>query len=410
MLKSYFARLPLTDRITFAKELWAAVCYGAFAGLALPLVPIVARRIGMSPAGITAMVTMQFVGALFGVLFGHLADKRAKMPFVLWPSLLARGLIGLLAFARTPVSYLIVVSLFNLLVNLGAPAYSSIMRTNYSDAYRGRLMGNIRIVTMTVSTVGSACAGILLHANEAIVRWLFLAAAVFGMLSALIFARIRVRREPAIPSRAPESFVGAFRTVARNAPFLLFMGILFLCATPDKLAVPLEPIWLVDFLHLEYGEASFLLGTVVSAASIAGYYLWARALKRFNSFTVLAVVVFLFALRFAALGLARTSSQLLPMSILSGIVNAGWDLVPIFCIIALADRSNFSMYIGFNTTCFGIRGLIGPTIGAFLYSSGVLPLGGIFLMIAALLLVGGGSLWAFSRGEGARLGARAGAR
>jgi hypothetical protein len=142
-------------------------------------------------------------------------------------------------------------------------------------------------------------------------------------------------------------------------------------------------------------------------ASIAGYFLWARALKRFNSFSVLAVVVFLFALRFASLGLARTSSQLLPMSILSGIVNAGWDLVPIFCIIALSDKANFSMYIGFNTTCFGIRGLIGPSIGTFLYSSGALPLGGIFLMISGLLAFGGGSLWVFSRKGGARFGASA---
>ncbi len=410
MLKSYFARLPLTDRITFAMDLWAAVCYGAFAGLALPLITIVARRIGMSPAGITAMVTMQFVGALSGVLFGHLADRRAKMPFVLWPSLAARVLIGLLAFVQTPVPFLIVVSAFNLLVNLGGPAYSSIMRSNYSDANRGRLMGNIRIVIMTMSTILSASAGILLHANEAILRWLFLAASVFGILSALIFSRIRVRRGPVISAPAPESFVGAFRIVMRNGPFLLFMGILFLCATPDKLAVPLEPIWFVDFLHLGYGEASFLLGTVVSVASIAGYYLWAKALRRFNSFTVLAAVVFLFALRFAALGLARTSAQLLPMSILSGIVNAGWDLVPIFCIIALADRSNFSMYIGFNTTCFGIRGLIGPTIGTSVYSAGVLPLGGIFLMIAALLMIGCGSLWLFSRGKGARPGLRAEAR
>jgi hypothetical protein len=65
------------------------------------------------------------------------------------------------------------------------------------------------------------------------------------------------------------------------------------------------------------------------------------------------------------------------------------------------------MYIGFNTTCFGIRGLVGPTIGTFLYSSGVLPLGGIFLMIAALLVAGGGFLLTFSRREGARPGARA---
>ena len=105
---------------------------------------------------------------------------------------------------------------------------------------------------------------------------------------------------------------------------------------------------MVDYLHLGYGDASFLLGGVVSAASVVGYFVWARALKRYGSFAVLTAVVFLFAGRFLALGLARTSAQLVPMSLLSGIVNAGWDLVPIFCTIALADRSNFSLYIGVN--------------------------------------------------------------
>jgi hypothetical protein len=250
---------------------------------------------------------------------------------------------------------------------------------------------------VVVSALFSLLAGALLAADERIVRWLFPAAAVFGVLSSLTFSRIRVRKSPELPHEAVSpSFAGSFRVVRRNVPYLLFMGILFLCAMPDKLAVPLEPIWLVDDLHIGYGDASFLLGTVASVASIGGYLVWARALKRMNSFVVLSVVVFLFAARFAALGLARNSAGLLPMSILSGLSNAGWDLVPIFCMIAIADRSNFSLYIGFNTTLYGIRGLIGPTIGTFLYSSGALPMGGIFLLIAGLLACGGVLLLFFS--------------
>ena len=407
MLSGYFARLPLTDRITFAREIWAAVFYGVFAGLALPLIPIVARRIGMSPAGITVMVTMQFIGALFGILLGHMADRRKKIPFVIWPAITGRVMIGLLIFAQSPAVYLILVSVFFLTVNLGGPAYASIMRSNYSDANRSRLMGNIRIVIVIVAAAFSSLAGALLGRNEGIVRWLFMAASAFGILSSVAFARVRVRQGPDLPRDAPSaSLLRSLRTVRRNIPFLLFMGILVLCATPDKLAVPLEPIWLVDFLHLGYGEASFLLGTVVSLASIAGYFLWARALKRFNSFAVLSVVAFLFAARFASLALARVSSQLLPMSILSGLTNAGWDLVPIFCIITLADRSRFSLYIGFHTTLFGIRGIIGPSLGTFLYSSGALPLTGIFWVIAAFIACGAGLLMAFSRRPGVRAPAR----
>jgi hypothetical protein len=398
MLKGYFSRLPLTDRITFSRELLSGTFYGIFAGIALPLVTIMARRIGMSTGAITAMVTMQFVGALFGVILGHAAARRPKMPFVLWPNVAARGLIGLLAFARTPVPFLVIASAFNLLVNLGGPAYSSIMRTNYSGPNRGRLMGNIRILVTIVSAIFSFAAGIVLIRNEAVVRWLFLVAAAFGVLSSLTFATIKVRREPGLlPYGGTAPGGSGLGLVRANRPLLVFLGMLFLCAMPDKLAVPLEPVWMVDVLRISYGDASFLLGSVVSLASVAGYFIWARALKRVNPFVLLSLVALVYAGRFAAMALVHDSSQLLPMSILSGLANAGWDLVPLFCMISLSDASSFSLAIGLHWTLFGIRGMAGPSIGTFLYSSGILSLNGMFWLIAALLAVGACSMMLFAR-------------
>jgi hypothetical protein len=398
MLKGYLSRLPLTDRITFSRELWSGTFYGVFAGIALPLVTIMARRIGMSTGAITAMVTMQFIGALFGVIFGHVAARRAKMPFVVWPGVAARGLIGLLAFARTPVPFLVIASAFYLLMNLGAPAYSSIMRINYCSANRGHLMGNIRVLVTIVSAICSFAAGIVLIENEEIVRWLFLVAAAFGVLSSLTFGTIKVRREPEV-SLEPlgRSAASGMKVLGGNRLLIVFLGLFFLCATPDKLAVPLEPIWMVDVLRISYGQASFLLGTVASLASVVGYFFWARALKRTNSFVLLSLVSLIYAGRFAAMALAHTSSQLLPMAILSGVSNAGWDLVPLFCMIALTDASSFSLAIGLHWTLFGIRGVAGPTIGTWLYSTGVISLNGIFWLIAGLLGVGACMMMLFAK-------------
>ena len=397
-LRVYFARLPLTDRITFFKELQSSVAYGIFAGLALPLLPIVARTIGMSPAGITAMVTMQFIGSLFGIVVGRLVDRLPKMPFALWPSLIARASLAGLVFVRKPVPYLIIVSFFYLIMNLNGPAYSSIMRTNYSDANRGRLMGNIRVAVVIVSALFSAIGGLILSRNGHLVRWLFLVASIAGVLSSLAFGTIKVRRAPDLPHSTPKAPLRqSLRVVWHNKPYVIYNALMFLCALPDKLSIPLEPIWFVDDLHLDYAAASILLGTVVAVVSIGGYMLWARALRGFNSFMVLGLVVLAFAGRYAALGLARTPAQLIPMSILSGLNNAGWDLVPIFCMIQVADPENFSLYIGLNTTLFGIRGLIGPSLGTFLYSSGALPMSGIFLLIAGLIALGGVLLLLYSR-------------
>ncbi len=403
ILQAYFSRLPLTDRITFSRELWSGFFYGIFAGLAIPLIPIVARRIGMSPEAITFMVTTQYVGALLGVFAGRFADRGRKMPWAVWPNVAARGLIGLLAFTSTPLPYLVVVSAFYFLCNLSGPAYSHIMRTNYSDAHRGRLMGNVRILIVAVSAVLSSAAGIVLAADEVIVRWLFPVAAFFGVLASLTFGTIKARRgPPLIVEPRAGSGRSAFSILRKNRLFLVFMGLLFLCAMPDKLSVSLEPIWMVDTLHLGYGEASFLLGTVVSIVAVFGYWFWARTLKRINPFLLLSLVALLYAGRYYAMALTRTGPQLLAMSFFSGLTNAGWDLVPLFCMIALADVSNFSLYFGLNTTLFGVRGLIGPTIGTWLFASGTLSMHGIFWVIAGLLTIGAVSMYFFSRNPAVR--------
>jgi len=111
---------------------------------------------------------------------------------------------------------------------------------------------------------------------------------------------------------------------------------------------------------------------------------------------LLAFVVFVFAARYVALALARSGAELVPMSILSGLANAGWDLVPLFCILDLSDARSFTLAFGLHTTIFGIRGTIGPTLGTLLYSAGV-PLNVLFLGIGAVIALGGVTMLWFAR-------------
>ncbi len=398
MLKRYLSRLPLTDRITFYYDFWGGLCYGAFNGLAVPLIPIVARRIGMGPTGIAAMLTMQFVGALFGMHLGYLADRGKKMPFVVWPGVVSRALLVPLAFFRDPTLFFMIASLFYLAVNVGSPAYASIMRSNYSDANRGKLMGDIRLSLMLVSAACSALAAALLNAHEDALKWLFPVAGAFGVLSSLIFSRIKVKRFPGVSADSPRpSRGGSLRLVLGNAPFLAFMGIMFLCAAPDKLVVPLEPIRLVDELRLGYDEASFLLGTVVSLSGIAGFFIWGRAIKKINGYLLLAMVSMLSAARLAVLALAGDAYQLLPMGVFLGLANAGWDLIPLFCLIPLADPANFSLYFGLHMTLIGVRGIAGPFIGALLFDTGAFSLPVLILLVAGLTAAGAVLLVLFAR-------------
>lgn len=397
MLKRFLSKLPLTDRITFSIEMWASAFYGVFAGLALPLIPIMARKIGIGAEGIAVMITMQFVGSIFGVFVGHLSDTMPKMPLVVWPLVISRSIVALLAVFHTPAGFFVIASLFYLIANLSGPPFASIMRSNYGNENRSRLLSLLRIEVMVIAAVFSTLASVFLS-DEKIFKWLFPVAAVFGVISTLIFGRIKVRRIPGLPHKsAPVSFRASLAVAGKNAAFMLFMGILMLCAAPDKLAIPIEPIKFVDELGIDYRQTTFILGTVVSAFSVAGYYLWAKALKRVSPFTVVSIITFLGAGRTAVIAAATHVMHLIPASIFLGLTNAGWDLAPLFCVIAIADPENFSLYFGFHTTLIGIRGVAGPAIGTLLFSTGAMSASAIFWMIAAFTAAGGIALAWFSR-------------
>jgi hypothetical protein len=271
------------------------------------------------------------------------------------------------------------------------------MRSNYSDANRSRLMGVLRIEAMAISAVCSVLVSPFL-ASDAAFRLLFPISGLAGALSALVFGRIKVRKIPGLERKSvPVTFRASLAVVGKNAAFILFMGILMLCAGPEKLTLPIEPIRFVDELGIDYRQTTFILGGVVSVFGIIGYYLWARMLKRRSPFAILAIVTLLGAARTAVIAAATDILHLIPASAFLGLINAGWDLAPLFCIIALAEPENFALYFGFHTTLVGIRGVAGPAIGTLLFSTGAMSAPAIFWMVSAFTAAGGIALAWFSR-------------
>jgi hypothetical protein len=132
----------------------------------------------------------------------------------------------------------------------------------------------------------------------------------------------------------------------------------------------------------------------VSLVSVVGYLAWPRLLKRFNPFTLLALVTALMAIRFGVIAAATRPLHLVPASVLAGLTGGGWELVCLFCIVRLADSGHFPIAMGLHTTLVGVRGRFGPGLGTWLYASGAVSLPAIFWLLAAVTLVGAaGLLW-----------------
>jgi MFS family permease len=400
MLRSYFSRLPLTDRVTHWWDLWAGLATGVFNGGCIAFLSVAARRAGVSDAGMALMLTMPYLGALSGILLGHLADRYGPMPFYLWPTMASRAALLALALVKGPAGFLAAASAFHLLANLGTPSYAALMRSNFSDEHRGRLMGNVRVLIVVVAAGTSWAAGAVLERWPGSWHWLFAGASAVGIVALLFFARIRPRRW--IPAGRPPAGLPAGRpglraslgALRRDGAFLVFLAIVFVCALPGKLAAALEPIRFVDELQIGWQDSGFVLGTVVSLVGAVGYLAWPRLLKRFDPVALLALVTALIAIRFGVIAAATRPLHLVPASVLAGFTGGGWELACLFCIVRLADSDRFPIAMGLHTTLIGVRGLFGPGFGTWLYASRAVSLPSIFWLMAAATLAGAaGLLW-----------------
>lgn len=405
-LERYFRGYPLSDRANIVYDGRAAACYGLFSGLALPLVGVIGRRMGMSPSMLALLMMSQFVGLVLNLWFGHVARSENLVAYVFWPSLVARVSVAFVALVASPLAFLIVMSFYFITSNFGGPAYSSIMRLSYSDASRARAMGHIRILIQVVSALCAAFAGLFLQAVPAGYRIIFPIAAAGGIGSSVLFTKVRPRKRPApAPKEAPArgSFGDSLAAIGKDRAFLGYQAIFFVIGFPDKLMIPLEPIRLVDELGAGYGAAGMLLGTLPLAGAVLGYFACSKLANKTDPFLLLLATAILSSTRFLGFALARVPAHLIPGSFLNGVANAGWDLLPLFTILLFADHSRIGLYMGLHNTLIGLRGFLGPALGTWLYQSAGVRIADIYWLAFATEL--GGSVllalfWASLRRSG----------
>lgn len=380
-------RLPLTDRITYWYELWAGSLAGVFGGVSLSLIPIIARNIGLSGPQMAFMLSMPFVGFIVSLVLGHYVRGRSARAWVLWSDLAARVVLLGVVVARTPLAFMIILSTHYALSTLSGPAYAAIIKANYSDANRGTLMSRIRIVYTAIVAVSAALAGLVLESHPQAFRWVVPLGTLFGIAAAVVFGRLKVRRAEE-HAAGQGGALATLRAILRDKGFLALMVIFMLVAGAPKMVIPLEPILLVDEIGMDYRQAGVITGTITAITAMAGYWIWGRLSKRRGALELVLFVFILGTLRNPLLALSRVPWHIIPVSVVTGLGNSGYDLIPFLALIALAGPGRLPVYIAFHNSLVGVRGLIGPYLGTALHDAAGMSISSIYWLVTAISTVG----------------------
>lgn len=269
------------------------------------------------------------------------------------------------------------------------PAWLEILKRTMSATKRNRAFSLCSAIGYIEGVFLSIACGSLLDKDPTFWKILFFFAALLGLFTLPIYARIQVRGNPSFSPKPTwkERFVlpwkDSYRLIRDRPDFSKFQIGFMISGFGLMLIQPAIPLFAVDVLGISYLEMTSAICIAKGLGFSLSSSLWARFIDRFHLFQVTSCVFFAIAL----------FSLLLCFSIWSilwfyiayfcyGIGQGGSHLVwnmsgPIF-----AKEEDSSRYTGVNVAMAGLRGMIAPPLGA-LFSIGIGPIP--VLSLSALL-------------------------
>ncbi|MHB0885866.1 MAG: MFS transporter [Bacillota bacterium] len=377
--------LDRQTRRNFNLDASSALFVGVFSAIINPFVQVVAIRLGASNTAIGLIAAAPYLGAVASFYWGQVSHGRAQLPFVIWPNLVGRLILLLVAFTRAPWVYAIIILLYNFVVAVPGPAYGGLMQKIYPAAYRGRLLAAIRVF------MGLSFAAVSYFAGKALDQFghkvLFPVGVAFGVTSILIFGRVTEPAAAVEPGRPPEERPISFMAILRtDRLFLTYLAGFLIFGAANLFVLPLYPVFQVRVLHLSYTQVA-LLSLAWAVAWLFGYRVWGLVADRARPSIVLIGSVLGYGLAPLVYSQAHGIRPLLLASALIGLADAGLDIGWLAEVMRLAGHRT-ATYIGIHLTLMGIRGVIAPFVGtALLAVVPVRPLlvaGGIGILVGLI--------------------------
>ena len=327
---------------------------------------------------ITILVMLWPISNLFSIWWGKILEhSRSLSKYFVLAAIVGRLSLVFMLWIHNYYQYLALLILlfsFNAFIS---PAQNSIFQTNIRPKNRGILFGYFSSLITLTAIIFSFVAGKMLDINEQWFRYIFLMIGVFGCFSSLIMAQIKTKKE----SFDEKAFLTLkqvfFKPIQRtlevlrtNKDFAIFQRNFFLYGIGFMIILPAIPVYLVDFLKMDYTQTFLAKGVLAQVgilvfAPIAGKFFDKRHPTFFTSLSFGGLSLYPFILLISSF-LLKTNfvnlivySAFLVFGIAMSAVHISWNMSSIF----FAGKEDASMYQSVHVSLTGLRGIFAPFLG-----------------------------------------------
>jgi len=313
------------------------------------------------------------VGLLLSPIWASFIERSQKpRPYMIWPNLIGRALIVLPAFFGVPLVFVAVALAFQLLMGVQSPAYAALIPRMYPPRHRGRLMGNVRVAMVVLMIPIAYLVGWWM--DEAGSGGPLAAASVLGVLSILLFTRIReavpgkTKTEGAAARPPREGIRSQWKLVRESRELGLFLLVTTFTGFCNIASGPLYQIIQVDRLALTNVQIGYAR-IVYYISLLAAYLVVGWVIDRFSARHTVAYGLAAFSLVPTLYALFGNYPAVLAGSAILAVGDAIWDIGFMTYIFRLAPGREAAAF-GLHMMLFGIRGTIGPILSTSLSGIG----------------------------------------
>ena len=256
---------------------------------------------------------------------------------------------------------------------------ATVWRANFPRAQMGNMAGRlVRAMTLIMGTTGIVL-GLALGAAPESFRLIYPLLAVLGFTGALTFSRLRVRRqkvllrkERELETREPHSvgMLAMWRLLRDDHDFRRYMRLMFSFGGGNLAMTPILILIMTERYGLTQLTQMLITSSIPLLVMTLAIPVWSRLLDRDHVIHYRARQSWSFVLTFAVyfVAMATDLPQLFWLgAVLHGIGMAGGVLGWNLGHHDFAAPEKASLYMGTHVTLTGIRGLIAPLFGVWLY-------------------------------------------
>ncbi len=342
-----------------------------------PVLP--AANVNLAVALVTGAPSM---ANIVSFAWANLAHGRSRVSLLVALLAAFAVCVGLIAFAPSAGGGLLLTILAVILARMlwagVLTVRAAIWTANYPRPVMARMTGRIVVYNEVGMAAVALTAGWLLDLHPALARWLYLLAALAGLIAAWLYREVRVRREYRLlaaeagegTGAAPFSLAMLREILAADPAFRRYMFWMSMYGTGNLMVNAQMVVLFTDRLHLSSTTQVLLLTTLPLLLMPVFLPAWARLFDRGHVIDYRArqcwSLVAAISIMCGAVVL-RLPWLLWPASVLLGVsyagANLGWNLGHNdFATLGRAQH-----YMGVHVTLTGVRGLFAAPLGMLCY-------------------------------------------